>query len=235
MQIVITGHEGMLGTYVKKVLKDYDLILPDKGYNDFKGKIVVNCAGIIRGRDESQMEEVNTFLPRKISKQTKKLIQISTDCVFDGKRGFYQVYKDRENPNDYYGSTKLRGECGVIIRTSILGESKKGRGLLEWVRKQKEIDGYYTHLWNGITCLQLAYYIKSMIIAGDFTPSVRHLCSNRVYSKYELCEMIIDIYNLDVKIKRVWKWPKNMTLDGLIIGENLHDELLKQKEFEDLP
>jgi len=88
MQVVITGHEGMLGTYVKKVLKDYDLILPEKGYNDFKNKIVVNCAGIIRGRDESQMKDVNSILPRKIFSQTSKLIHISTDCVFSGKRGF---------------------------------------------------------------------------------------------------------------------------------------------------
>ena len=96
MQVVITGHEGMLGTYVKKVLKDYDLILPKKGYDNFKNKIVVNCAGMIRGR-QGNMNNSNFILPMEIFNQTEKLIHISTDCVFSGKRGFYRV-EDKPDP-----------------------------------------------------------------------------------------------------------------------------------------
>jgi len=230
MQVVITGHEGMLGTYVKKVLKDYDLILPKKGYDDFKNKIVVNCAGIIRGRN-GNMNASNFILPMEIFKQTSKLIHISTDCVFSGKRGFYRI-EDKPDPLDEYGRTKLMGEYGVVIRTSILGESNKGRGLLEWARKQTEIDGYYTHLWNGVTCLSLAYFIRSLIDVANFTPGIIHLCSDKIYSKYEICRMIKDIYDLNITINKTWKLPKNMTLSGVEISDDLYSMLKIQKNFD---
>jgi dTDP-4-dehydrorhamnose reductase len=56
------------------------------------------------------------------------LIHISTDYVFDGKKGLYKE-EDLPNPINYYGLTKLLGETyalsyddSLVIRTSgVLG------------------------------------------------------------------------------------------------------------------
>jgi len=37
------------------------------------------------------------------------LTYVSTDCVFDGEKGFY-TEEDKPNPISYYGYTKLKGE-----------------------------------------------------------------------------------------------------------------------------
>lgn len=49
-----------------------------------------------------------------------------------------------------------------VIRTSILGETLNKRNLIEWVKGNAGnlINGCINVLWNGITCLELIYYIE---------------------------------------------------------------------------
>ena len=57
-------------------------------------------------------------------------------------------------------------ENACIIRTSIIGqEETHKKSLLEWIllNKDKEINGYVNHLWNGVTCLTLANIIQNII------------------------------------------------------------------------
>ena len=86
-----------------------------------------------------------------------KMIHITTDCVFSGKVGNYDE-NDRHDCDDIYGKTKLDGEPknSCVIRTSIIGESKNERGLLEWAKNtaSQRITGYTNHWWKGVTCHQ---------------------------------------------------------------------------------
>ena len=62
-----------------------------------------------------------------MSKLSIKLIHISTDQVFDGKKNIYNE-KDKAKPINSYGLTKLKGEksvhtnhkCSIVLRTNFV-------------------------------------------------------------------------------------------------------------------
>ena len=94
--------------------------------------VVINCIGIIKqlpgASDPLTAITINALLPHSISliSQTAgaRLIHISTDCVFNGKKGMY-TENDPSNAEDLYGRTKFLGEVAyphcITLRTSIIG------------------------------------------------------------------------------------------------------------------
>ena len=232
MKIYLFGSTGMIGRYVKMVLtlhykvicidrNDYDVLID----NDFKLKdlfkniknndIIINCIGIIPQKykldNNRTFIKVNTLFPHKLQeiseKTNAKLIHITTDCVYNGYKGLYKE-DDKHDEENIYGVSKSIGEPenSCIIRTSVIGEETKNKkGLLEWIisNKNKEINGYSNHLWNGVTCLTLANIIQNMIENDIFWKGVRHIYSPDIVSKYDLCVLINNIYNLNIKINKV--------------------------------
>lgn len=174
--------------------------------------VIINAAGIIKQREYSiqEMIAVNSLFPHTLNNLKNRcgceVIHITTDCVFNGKKGGYNE-NDPHDCLDDYGRSKSLGENPNLtnIRTSIIGEEKSNmKSLLEWVRsnRNKNIDGYENHLWNGLTCLELAYIIEMIIVNKDYWQGVRHLYSPNTVSKYELVSMINDIYDLNIKINK---------------------------------
>ena len=176
--------------------------------------IIINSAGVIPQAKHQRILNnrlyfiINSLFPVILSlicQQFKvRLIHITTDCVFSGLKGNYNEQDKHDEINDY-GLSKSLGEMGpaTIIRTSIIGEELANqRSLLEWVRSKEgcQINGYTNHLWNGVTCLQLAEIIKRIIDQGLFWAGVRHIFSPRSVSKYQLIKMINQIYNLNIQI-----------------------------------
>ena len=107
-----------------------------------------------------------------------------------------------------YGVSKAMGEPSraCIIRTSIIGEElEHKKSLLEWVKSNAggKINGFGNNYWNGITCLMLANIIRIIISNKMYWRGVRHIYSPETVSKYELCQMINDIYQLNMKIKKI--------------------------------
>jgi dTDP-4-dehydrorhamnose reductase len=132
------------------------------------------------------------------------MIHITTDCVFSGKHGNYNENAIHDEINDY-GMSKSLGELckATIIRTSIIGEELMNkRSLLEWVKSNqgKEINGFTQHFWNGVTCLQLAEIIYKIIKDELYWEGVRHIFSPKSVSKYELINMINEVYNLNITV-----------------------------------
>ena len=76
--------------------------------------------------------------------------------------------------------------------------------MFEWVKsnKNKEINGFMNHFWNGITCLQFAKIVEQIIKDNLFWKGVRHIFSPKAVSKYELLKMINDIYDFNIKINK---------------------------------
>jgi dTDP-4-dehydrorhamnose reductase len=173
-------------------------------------EVIINCIGAIPQRQSDDPEtyiRVNTKFPLLLEKVSLHLgcvlIHITTDCVYDGKRGKY-IESDIHTANDLYGQSKSLGEPehACVIRTSIIGESVHGKGLLEWVRSQPEgsrIDGYANHHWNGVTCLQLAKYITELIGKNICWVGVRHYYGDDI-TKHRLIEKIIRTYDLKIKV-----------------------------------
>lgn len=179
-----------------------------------KDTIIINCIGIIPQTKNENIKDyikINSLFPIMLSlicsNMNWRFIHITTDCVFSGSLGGYNenMISDEEN---IYGITKSLGELGwgTIIRTSIIGEEEKSkRSLLEWVRSNKnsEISGYENHFWNGVTCLQLSKIIDQIIKENLFWNGIRHIFSPNIVSKFELITMINEVYNLNIRIKKV--------------------------------
>ena len=109
---------------------------------------------------------------------------------------------DVHTATDIYGTTKSLGESqkSTIIRTSIIGEELTGQNsLLEWIKsnKNKTINGFANHYWNGVTCLTLSKIIKSIIDKKDYWTGVRHIFSPNTVTKYDLCKYI-EVWRFEV-------------------------------------
>ena len=254
MKIILFGSTGMLGRYVFNILQnyyevvcinriDFDIINDNwsklheiLNTNLKSNDIIINCAGIIpqkyNDNDYKTYIRVNTLFPHKLNEislqNNYKLIHITTDCVFDGSKGDY-IIGDKHSATNIYGISKSLGEPeeATIIRTSIIGEELLGKkSLIEWVKSKKNgvINGYTNHFWNGVTCLELAKYIKNIIDISGFWLGVRHIFSPNIVTKYELCCYINEIYDLNINIEKYEdSTSKNMTL-----SDNNNNNITKQ-------
>jgi len=214
------------------------------------GDIVVNCIGVTNKFPESDMYTVNAIFPHILAKicmrKDVQLFHPSTDCVFSGKRHILSVIDkysatDHKDSEDTYGLSKSIGEeiPASVIRVSIIGEEGPGRhtNLLEWVRSNTrgEIRGYTNHFWNGITCLEYAKLLHSLIDTRDFWVGVRVYMSNTV-SKYELVSLINEIYNLHIAISP-FKTPEenDKTLLGHRVERTLREQIEELQQYHITP
>ena len=176
-----------------------------------EGDVVINCAGTIKPRVD-QLGDLNAVLvnsvfPRILANVCDyykvKMIHPTTDCVYSGNKGSYSE-NDNYDVYDVYGMSKALGEpknC-TVIRTSIIGEEvNQGRSLIEWVKseKNKTVNGFTNHFWNGVTCLEFAKICKKMIDENLFWNGTKHLHSNTL-NKKELVELISKSFELNVTV-----------------------------------
>lgn len=152
MKIVIVGFDGQLGTDCRSILdREHQLITPTLAELDLCNEantisfitaqqpdVVINCAAYTAvdncEKEEELCRRINSegpaFLARACRQAKSRLIHISTDYVFDGRKTVPQAYRedDRVNPLSQYGRTKLDGEKAVqahchdyaILRTAWL-------------------------------------------------------------------------------------------------------------------
>jgi dTDP-4-dehydrorhamnose reductase len=176
-----------------------------------KDDVVINCIGMIKQRrdvNDLQFLLVNTIFPRILANACEaegvEMIHPSTDCVFSGLRGYYDE-SDVHDATDTYGRSKSLGEplnC-TVIRTSIIGEELQGKlSLIEWVKsnKDKTVNGYTNHIWNGITCLEFAKLCDDIIYKNKFWGGVRHVFTKDPISKDKLVKLISDVFDLNVTV-----------------------------------
>lgn len=168
-----------------------DSLIPD---------VIINCVGILNEQASQNPIDallVNSLLPHTLAKLMDRyggrLIHVSTDCVFSGKKGGY-VENDPHDGQTVYAKTKSLGEVigskHLTIRTSIVGPEirKNGIGLMHWFMQQSgQIKGYTNVFWNGVTTLELAKAIHAMIEQNIM--GLYHLTAPRKISKYELLEL----------------------------------------------
>jgi dTDP-4-dehydrorhamnose reductase len=228
--VFLLGSTGMLGNYILKYLtnKKYNVtcIQCDAENNSFdylkskmlqlirKNDVIINCIGLIPqsgSLDDLKYLKINSIFPKYLDiichELDINLIHITTDCVFNGEQS--PLDEDSiKNETGIYGISKSLGENlqnATIIRTSIIGETANGRvnkSLLEWLKSNKSgtVNGFTNHYWNGVTCLQLAKIIDSIITTNGYWNGIRHIHSPSVVSKYELICMLNEIYNLNINI-----------------------------------
>jgi dTDP-4-dehydrorhamnose reductase len=253
--------------YLSKIYDVYSIdrnnydVLNDNFYNLKKilipNSILINCIGIIPQNNDYNgvvndrlYLKINCIFPNMLSilcnELNIKFIHITTDCVFSGKKGNY-TENDTHDETNIYGMSKSLGEPNncTVIRTSIIGEELKNKkSLLEWVKSNdskagKEIKGYTNHYWNGVTCLQLAKIINYIIDNNLYWNGIKHFFSPTSVSKYELIELIILIYKLNIKVNKCTSTYTNKTLNTIKPHElddykipELKDQISELKHFD---
>jgi dTDP-4-dehydrorhamnose reductase len=175
---------------------------------------VVNCTGILNKSAEDNPDIailLNSYLPHFLEAITRhsetRIIHISTDCVFSGKRGGYNESDSRDGEG-YYAQSKALGELingkDLTIRTSIIGPeiSDNPIGLFDWVMRQKgEINGYVNAIWSGVTTIELAKVIIEIINRPSIPTGIIHLTNNIKVSKFDLLTLIKNVFELkDIQI-----------------------------------
>jgi len=168
--------------------------------------IIINAIGILVKTSENDPENaiwINSYFPHWLEKITKntqtKIIHLSTDCVFSGKKGNY-LNTDEPDGIGIYARSKALGEVinkkDLTIRTSFIGSPIKqpSNDLLSWfLRQDGTVLGYTGALWSGITTLELAKAIDKLINSNIV--GLYHLAPEYNISKYDLLELIQYIWN----------------------------------------
>jgi dTDP-4-dehydrorhamnose reductase len=204
---------------------NFDMIL--RSLAAIQPDVVINCIGMIKqvpfwSKDPLTIINLNAQLPHRLSLACRaagaRLIQMSTDCVFEGTKGNY-TEEDNADATDIYGRTKYLGEvyyphC-LTIRTSTIGtELKGGFGLLEWFLKQEgEVKGFTKAIFSGFPTNVLAEIIGDVVIPNQSLSGLYHVASEPI-SKYDLLNLIAEVYEKKIVINREEGFFSDRSLDS---------------------
>ena len=177
----------------------------------------------------------------KISEENKiRLIHISTDSVFDGKKGQYSE-NDKPNPLNVYAKSKYAGELKieknskdyVIIRTNFYGLNERKKYFFNWILKnlksQNKIIGFTDVIFSHLDVISLSKMILELLTL-EFR-GILHLSSGKTISKYDFILEVVKIFSSSKDLvhpgsiteqKFVAIRPKNTSLKN-----NLAKRLLK--------
>lgn len=214
--LIITGAGGMLGRHVAEECDRRDLDSCAYNHEELDitdaervsaalatfddGSVVINCAGLVPdvGASRSDMIAVNGQGPHNLARGSHPVIQVSTDCVFDGRHGPYTERTPVTLPTNglhpEYASSKKHGELTqrphLTVRTSFIGLGF--RGLLSWILSQPEggeIPGYVNWLWNGFHVRRLARVLVQLATHEPRPTGLLHL-QGPITTKYQLVTFI---------------------------------------------
>jgi dTDP-4-dehydrorhamnose reductase len=176
--------------------------------------VIINGIGIVKqlpaAQDPLQSITINALFPHQLAlicrQKNIRLIHMSTDCVFSGRRGYYSE-KDLSDAEDLYGKTKYLGEVNypgcLTLRTSIIGrELDTSHGLIEWFMGQegRTIYGYNTAVFSGLTTLALSEIIREIITLQPRLSGIYQVASEPI-SKYSLLVLVKKTYRMTISIE----------------------------------
>lgn len=176
-------------------------------------EVVINCVGLIKqladASDPLSVLPINAMLPHRLSKlcalSNSRLIHISTDCVFNGKRGNY-LEEDISDAEDLYGKSKYIGEIAnqphvVTLRTSIIGHELNSKtSLVEWFLSQDApVKGYSKAVFSGLPTVELAGVIKDYVLPTPNLSGLYHVSVDAI-DKCSLLNLIAKVYGKKIEI-----------------------------------
>jgi dTDP-4-dehydrorhamnose reductase len=211
-------------------VSDVDVCTPgrvEQVLTDFRPGVVVNAVGIVKQRPEAHDSilsiEVNSLLPHRLALDCRavgaRLIHLSTDCVFSGKRGGYSE-SDRPDPLDrLYDRSKLLGEVAsnnaITLRTSMIGLGLyRKTNLVDWFLAQKgRVQGYRNAIFSGLTTAEISRVIAMLIENHPEACGLYHLSAASI-SKLDLLGKLRERLPLPVEIVPVDEPRVDRSLDS---------------------
>lgn len=193
---------------------------------EFRPQALINAVGIVKQRPDAKESipslEINSLLPHRLALLCRvagtRLVHLSTDCVFSGRRGNYRD-DDVPDPEDLYGRSKLLGEVGgpgcVTLRTSIIGrELSRKTGLVEWFLGQRGTVKGFTHaIYTGFTTIEMTRIIETVLVRHTALEGVVQVSSEPI-DKYELLGMVKRHFRLDTEIVPYGDFHCDRSLDS---------------------
>jgi len=179
---------------------------------DFRPEAVINAVGIVKQRADAKESipslEINALLPHRLAILCKgigaRLVHLSTDCIFSGRKGNY-LESDPSDAEDLYGKTKYLGEVRephcLTLRTSIIGrELSRHTSLLDWFLSQKgRVKGFTKAIYTGFTTLEMGRIIETMLTRYPLASGVYQVSSEPI-DKYELLLLFKEKLGVDIEI-----------------------------------
>lgn len=200
-----------------------DMVRPD---------VIINCVGLIKqladAKDPLSTLPVNAMFPHRLARLCGlagiRMIHVSTDCVFSGRKGLY-TENDPSDAEDLYGKSKFIGELhdlkhAITLRTSIIGhELNTNFALVDWFLSQTgEIKGYAKAIFSGLPTVELATVIKDYVLPRPELHGLYHVAAAPI-AKLELLRLIADQYKKTINI---------VSDDGLVLDRSLNCERFRQ-------
>lgn len=201
MRALVTGQSGMLGTAVKEIFSDWDLILTDSieldvrnikqvmFYKDKKPEIILHLAAET-DHFKAEFNPTDAYLTNHTGTQNMvelakvlniPIVYIGTAGIFDGEKDVY-TEEDIPNPINHYGRSKYYGECAVrlypkhyILRS---GWAMGGGPAID----KKFINKVFQQIESGATTL---YGITDIYGTPTFTKDFAQTMRNIIESKCE--------------------------------------------------
>ena len=147
------------------------------------------------------------ILARESAKQNAFFVYMSTDYVFDGKKGMKNE-SDIPNPLNFYGKSKLEGEIALnnlassytIVRTSTpFGIHPKKKSFPLWVKENLDLKKEIPVLIDQITSPTYIPNLSEMIIEITIkkNPGIIHLAGPSPISRFEFAKMFAEKLDLD--------------------------------------
>ncbi len=179
-----------------------------------KPDVVINSIGIIKqsraAKDPIASIAVNSLFPQRLAGLCRsngtRLVHISTDCVFSGRKGMY-TEDDTPDAEDLYGRSKLFGEVTgpncLTLRASLIGrELQTSNGLVEWFlsNRDQRVQGYTNAIFSGFPTMVLANIIADVIERHPDLSGVYHVSSAPI-SKHQLICLLRDALRVPIEIE----------------------------------
>lgn len=213
-----------------RILSGFDVLNNDDLMELFlkvKPDLVINCVGIIKQQRSAKeplvVLPINSLLPHRLTNLCKligsRLILVSTDCVFNGKKGNY-TENDIPDAEDLYGKSKEIGEVlheehVITIRTSIIGhELNSNYSLVNWfLSQQTRVKGFRKAIFSGLPTCEIALIIQNNIIPNGKLSGLYHVSADPI-SKFDLLSLISEIYDKKTHIDPSEELIINRSLDS---------------------
>lgn len=234
MNILVTGANGQLGNSIRKISASYpnnyfftdmpevditNLALLENLMKEKQIDAIINCAAytaVDKAEDDVALAtKINVDGPRNLAIAAKnanaKLVHVSTDYVFDGKRNLPLKETDATAPIGVYGRTKLAGEeavkevgCdAVVVRTAWLYSEFGGnfvKTMLRLGRERSEMGVVYDQVGTPTYATDLAVALMELLTKGFSGFSLYHYSNEGVISWYDFAKTIFDLSGINIKL-----------------------------------